>query len=322
MMREEATIKALLIGEQREGKLLDSIYELIGFAARINAEDAIFLVGSDKLLPEWDGCLYLADAAKYGEYNPDLHRELILEAVRKAQPDYIVFSHSSYGWDLAPRVAASLRIAQVSEVVALAGEGFEVPCLNGRMRRTVKPATAQGVLTIQAGAFAPLMPGGTPQVESLETAGRSRLEFDGYEPAEMKEVDLGRSEVIVSAGRGVGKKENIALITALAGALGGEAGATRPVVDAGWIERSRQVGATGQTVAPKLYVACGISGAIQHVAGMKQSGFIIAINKDKDAPIREVADVLVVADVMQLLPALIDRLKKTTASSLLPAVSS
>jgi electron transfer flavoprotein alpha subunit len=308
-MRGGAAMKALLVGKFREGKLLDSTYELIGFAALLGADTAMFLVGSYNRLPDWGGRLYLADAVKCGEYNPDLHKELILAAVRQEQPDYIVFSHSSYGWDLAPRVAANLRIAQLSEVVALAGEGFEVGCCNSRMRRTVKPATAQAVLTIQAGTFAPLKPGGTPQVEQLETMGKSGLEFLGYEPAEMKEVDLGRAEVIVAAGRGVGKKENIALITALAGALGGEVGATRPVVDAGWIEHSRQVGATGQTVAPRLYLACGISGAIQHLAGMKKSGFIIAINKDRDAPIGEVADVLVVADVVQLLQALIERLR-------------
>jgi electron transfer flavoprotein alpha subunit len=302
-------MKALLIAESREGKLLDSTYELLGFAALLGSDTAMFLVGSDNQLPNWDGRLYLADAGKYGEYNPDLHKELILTAIQHEQPDYIIFSHSSYGWDLAPRVAASLRIAQVSEVVALAAEGFEVGCCNAKMRRTVKPATKQAVLTIQAGAFASLKPGGTPQVERLETTGKSNLEFVDYEPAEMKEVSLSRAEVIVSAGRGVGKKENIALIADLAKALGGEVGATRPVVDAGWIERGRQVGATGQTVAPGLYLACGISGAIQHLAGIKKSGFIIAINKDKDAPIGEIADVLVVADVVQLLPALIERIK-------------
>jgi electron transfer flavoprotein alpha subunit len=308
-------MKCLLIAESRGEKPLDSTYELLGFAALLGADTAMFLVGSDNQLPAWNGRLYLADAVKYGEYNPDLHKELILAAVRQEQPDYIVFSHSSYGWDLAPRVAASLRIAQVSEVVALAAEGFEVGCCNSRMRRTVQPATAHAVLTIQAGTFAPRIPGGTPQVERLETTGKSNIEFVGYESAEMKEVDLGRAEVIVCAGRGVGKKENIALIAALARALGGEVGATRPVVDSGWVARSRQVGATGQTVAPGLYIACGISGAIQHLAGMKQSGFIIAINKDRDAPIGEVADVLVIADVVQLLPALIERFKKSAASS-------
>jgi electron transfer flavoprotein alpha subunit len=309
-MRGGAAMKALLIGVYRNGKLLDTTYELLGFASLLGADAAMFLVGSENGLPAWGGRIYLADAVKSGEYNPGLHKELILMAVRREQPDYIVFCHSSCGWDLAPRVAASLRIAQASEVTGITPEGFEVGCLNGKMRRTVKPATAQAVLTIQAGAFVPLDPGGTPQVERLETTGKSNIEFIGYETAERTEVDLGRAGVIVAAGRGVGKEENIALISALAGALGGEMGATRPVVDAGWMEKSRQVGATGQTVAPALYVACGISGAIQHVAGMKQSGFIVAINRDRDAPIAEVADVLVVADVVQFLPALIERLRK------------
>jgi electron transfer flavoprotein alpha subunit len=136
------------------------------------------------------------------------------------------------------------------------------------------------------------------------------VEFIGYEAAEKKDVDLAKAEVIVSAGRGIGKKENVETIAALARALSGELGATRPVVDSGWVEHSRQVGSSGQTVSPKLYVACGISGAIQHIAGMKRSGFIVAINKDKDAPIGEVADVLVVADVMQFIPALLTRIKK------------
>jgi len=134
--------------------------------------------------------------------------------------------------------------------------------------------------------------------------------FWGYEPAEAKEVDLTKAEIIVSAGRGVGKKDNIPVIAALAKAFGGELGASRPVVDSGWVEHSHQVGTTGQTVSPKLYVACGISGAIQHLAGMKKSDFIVAINKDKDAPIGEIADVLIVADVLQFAPALTGVLQK------------
>ncbi|HEX9080365.1 MAG TPA: electron transfer flavoprotein subunit alpha/FixB family protein [Desulfuromonadaceae bacterium] len=297
-------MKALLVGEYREGRLLDSTYELFGFAGQMNAGTALFLVGSDSPLPACGGSLYLAEAAKYGEYNPDLHKRLLLQAIEKENPDCIVFVHSSYGWDLAPRIAAALRIAQVSEIVGISGDSFEVGCCNAKMRRTVKPATPKAVLTIQAGAFPAVQPGGTPQVQRIDTETATKLEFVGYEPAEEKGVDLSRAEVIVSAGRGIGKKENVPVIAALAKALGGELGASRPVVDAGWVEHGHQVGTTGQTVSPKLYVACGISGAIQHLAGMKKSDFIVAINKDKDAPIGEVADVLVVADVMQFVPAL------------------
>jgi len=300
-------MKALLIGECREGKLLESTYELFGFAQQFGAEPELFIVGSEGQLPAFSGKLYLADASTAGEYNPDLHREMVLQAVEKSGAEYVVFIHSSYGWDLAPRVAAKLKSAQVSEIMALKDGAFEVGCCNAKMRRTVKPATAKAVLTIQSGAFPVLQPGGSPQTEKLSASVSSNLEFTGYEPAEAKDVDLAKAEVIVTAGRGIGKKENVPVIHALAKALGGELGASRPVVDAGWVEHSHQVGTTGQTVSPKLYIACGVSGAIQHLAGMKKSDFIVAVNKDKDAPIGEIADVLVVADVMQFVPALTAR---------------
>ena len=301
-------MKALLIGEYREGKLLDTTYELLGFADQLGAEAVMLLVGSNDRLPAYGGTLYLADAAKCGEYNPDLHKQLILEAVGKEEPDIVVFVHSSYGWDLAPRVAANLRASQVSEVIGLSDGGFEVGCCNAKMRRTVKPATQRAVLTIQAGAFPVQQPGGVPQVQFLDPCGTGTVEFIGYEPAEAKDVDLTKAEVIVTAGRGVGKRDNVPVIQALAKALGGELGASRPVVDAGWLEHSHQVGTTGQSVSPKLYIACGVSGAIQHLAGMKKSDFIVAINKDRDAPIGEIADVLVVADVLQFVPALTAKL--------------
>jgi electron transfer flavoprotein alpha subunit len=167
------------------------------------------------------------------------------------------------------------------------------------------------VVTLQSGAFGlDDEPTGTPGVEKLSVQAESKLEFVGYEEAEEGGVDLTKAEIIVSAGRGIGKPENLAIVEALAKALGGEYGASRPVVDSDWAEHTRQVGSTGQTVAPKLYIACGISGAIQHLAGMKKSEFIVAVNTDRDAPIGEVADVLVVADLKQFLPALTARLNE------------
>ena len=305
-------MKALLICEYREGKLLASSYELTAFADKLGADKAMVLIGKEAEVPRVNAKVYLADAEKYGEYNPDLHKKIVLEAVKRENPDCVVFLHSSYGWDLAPRVAAALKVGQVSEIMGINEGKFEVGLCNAKLRRIVQAQTGKMVLTIQAGAFNVTgAPQGKAQVEKIDLADAvSLLEFVGYEPPQKREVDLARSEVIVSAGRGVGKKENVVIIAALAKALGGELGASRPVVDAGWVEHSRQVGTTGQIVAPKLYVACGISGAIQHVAGMKKSEFVVAINKDKDAPIGEVADVLVVADVMQFVPALTAKLQK------------
>src|SRR5512138_700700 len=128
-------MKMLLIGEYREGKLLETTYELFGFARSVGADASMFIVANEGQLPAFGGRLYLADASAAGEYNPDLHRELILQAVAQENPDYVVFLHSSYGWDLAPRVAARLKAAQISEIVGISDGGFEVGCCNAKMRR-------------------------------------------------------------------------------------------------------------------------------------------------------------------------------------------
>lgn len=303
-------MKALLIAEYRDGKLLGSAQELMGFAGQLGAESSMFVVGSREALPAFGGTLYLADAAQYGEFNPDVHKQLLLSVIEQEKPDYIVFSHSSYGWDLAPRIAYSLKAAQVSEVVEVKDGALVVPVCNAKLRRQVKPNTDVCVITLQAGAFGLAEePAGSPEVKEVSGDSGGPITFAGYEEAEAGGVDLSKSEVIVSAGRGIGKPENMAIIEELAKALGGDYGASRPVVDSEWVEHNRQVGTTGQTVSPKLYVACGISGAIQHLAGMKKSEFVVAVNTDKDAPIGEVADVLVVADLKQFVPALTEKIK-------------
>jgi electron transfer flavoprotein alpha subunit len=303
-------MKTLLVAEYREGKLLGSANELMAFAQSLGAESAMFLVGEESALPRFAGKLYLADVKEAGEYNPDGHKKLLLEVISKEQPDMVVFSHSSYGWDLAPRIALAIKAAQVSEVVEVKDGGLVVPVCNAKLRRQVRVQSARTVVTLQTGAFSVSEePSGSPTVEKIEVAAEGRISFSGYEQAEKGGVDLTKAQVIVSAGRGIGKPENIAMIEGLAKALKGEYGASRPVVDAEWAEHNRQVGTTGQTVSPKLYVACGISGAIQHLAGMKKSEFVVAVNTDRDAPIGEVADVLVVADLKQFVPVLTEKLQ-------------
>ena len=301
-------MKALLVGETRDGKLQGATYEALAFARKIGAAPVHFLAGRSDALPKADGRLYLADSSKYGEYNPSVHKELLLNVIRSEAPDLVIFSHSSYGWDLAPRLSAALKAAQVSEVIGYEDGRFVVPACNAKLRRHVKPSASLTIVTLQAGAFSlSEEPAGFPEVLPVIADAASDIEFVGYEAAEKGGVDLSRADVIVSAGRGMGKPENLPMVGNLAKALGGEMGASRPVVDAGWAEHNRQVGSTGQTVAPKLYVACGISGAIQHIAGMKKSEFVVAINTDKEAPIGEAADVLVVADCKEFIPALLER---------------
>jgi electron transfer flavoprotein alpha subunit len=196
------------------------------------------------------------------------------------------------------------------------------------MRRRVRPGPGRTIVTIQSGAF-PSRGDGTEGGQASEIIAaaptlpkRGRISFIGYEDPPSRDVDLSKADIIVTAGRGVGKKENIALVEELAKALGGQVGASRPVIDAGWLPQSRQVGSTGQNVSPKLYVACGVSGAIQHLAGMRRSAFIVAINKDREAPIAEIADVLVVTDVLRFAPLLSTRLRATLGSSAAASPSS
>ncbi len=302
-------MKTLLVAEYREGKLQGGVNDLLAFAQKVGSDAAMFLVGSETDLPKFQGTLYLADTKDYGEYNPDVHKQLLLDTIATVKPDMVVFSHSSYGWDLAPRVAFALKAAQISEVMDVVDGVPVAPVCNSKLRRKVGSKTPVTVLTLQAGAFGlSEEPTGVPVIEKISTTVIGKVEFCGYEQAELGGVDLTKASVIVSAGRGIGKPENISIIANLAKALKGEYGASRPVVDAEWAEHNRQVGTTGQTVSPKLYVACGISGAIQHLAGMKKSEFVVAINTDKDAPIGEVADVLVVADLKQFVPILTEKI--------------
>ncbi len=302
-------MKTLLIAEYREERLLGSYQELMGFAEKTGSESTMFVVGSADDLPDYSGKIYLADVNKHAEYNPVAHKELILQVVRDEQPDMVVFNHSSYGWDLAPRIAIALQVAQVSEVVEVKDGELVVPVCNSKLRRIVRPKSEKCVVTLQAGAFNPPdSVSGTPEVVTIDSDVQGGMSFVGYEEAEQGGVDLSKAEVIVSAGRGIGKPENVEIVSNLATKLGGEYGASRPVVDSEWVDHNRQVGTTGQTVSPKLYIACGISGAIQHLAGMKKSEFVVAINTDKDAPIGEVADVLVVADLKQFVPVLTEKL--------------
>lgn len=302
-------MKLLLVAEYKDGALQNSNNELIAFAQALGADAAMFLVGNAGVLPPFAGTLYLADNAIYGDYSPDQHKRLLLDVVAKEEPEMVVFIHSSYGWDLAPRVALALGAAQASEVVEVADGMPVVPVCNAKLRRRVASKSAKTVVTLQPGAFMPSTePSGTPEVVPIDTDATSGISFLGYEAGAAGGVDLTKAEIIVSAGRGIGKPENLAIIEGLAKALKGEFGASRPVVDSEWAPHDRQVGSTGQTVSPKLYVACGISGAIQHVAGMKKSEFVVAINTDRDAPIGEVADVFAVADLKQLLPVLTEKI--------------
>ncbi|MGD8440328.1 MAG: electron transfer flavoprotein subunit alpha/FixB family protein, partial [Holophagae bacterium] len=226
------------------------------------------------------------------------------------------FAGTAMGRDLAPRVAAALGVGALADVVALEKDGDQLvarrPVYSGKAFATVDSAgTKPQVISLRPNVFSQEEVGGTAEVVTL----------DGLTPtirAKVKELvdtgggelDVAEADIIVSGGRGLKGPENFALIRELADALGGAVGASRAAVDAGWIPHKHQVGQTGKVVSPSLYVACGISGAIQHLAGMSSSKVIVAINKDPDAPIFKIADYGVVGDLFDVIPPMVEEVEK------------
>jgi electron transfer flavoprotein alpha subunit len=249
-----------------------------------------------------------------GEYTSDGYVIALEQLVRQTAPEYVVFPHTYQVRDFAPALATRFRRVLISDVVAIKAESGSSPVfvrqllqgkLNADYRQT---ADAPTFVSVQAGTFrADAVVEGTAPIEAMTPAieaSQIRNKPGERFRESASTVDLTAAPVIVSVGRGIGEAENIPIIEELANALGAELAASRPICDNGWLPMERQVGSSGQTVAPKLYLAVGISGAIQHLVGMKGSKAVIAINKDENAPIFEVADFGVVGDLFEIVPAL------------------
>jgi electron transfer flavoprotein alpha subunit len=251
-------------------------------------------------------------------YTADGFTAALEQLIRKVQPDYVLFPHTYQVRDFAPKLATRFQQVLISDAIAIKNEGgpvFVRQLFQGKLNADVKPGGASPhFVSVQAGAFrAEQVQDGSAQVETFTpelsaSAIRSKPQPPFRESA--RAVDLTAAEIIVSVGRGIKEKDNIGIIEELAKALGGEIAASRPICDNGWLPMERQVGSSGQTVSPKVYLAIGISGAIQHLVGMKGSKTIVAINKDSNAPIFEVADYGIVGDLFEVVPALTEEVKK------------
>ena len=310
----------LIVAEIQGGQIRESSFELAAYAQNISAatgrEITSLVLGkdvaglADGFAKKGGGKVFLADDELLANYCVESANAAIRAAVEASGADVILLSNTPSGWDVAPRIAAGLDAGFVSDCSDVADEDgtlvFKRRIFNGRLDAQVRVKSDLVVATMQPGGTEPFNGSSDGSVVKLEISLTSdKAKFIETKIAETTGADLSKADIIISGGRGMGAAEKFnEVLQPLADALGAAVGASRPVVDAGWLPHQYQVGSSGQIVAPKLYIAAGISGAIQHLVGMKGSNFIIAINKDPDAPIFEVANLGAVGDLFEIVPAL------------------
>jgi electron transfer flavoprotein alpha subunit len=259
----------------------------------------------------------VAKNERLGTYTPDAYADAWEQVIKATSPQYIVMSHTYQVRDFAPKVAARFGREVVGDCIRYTAEGgllvLSRRIFLGKLDADVTiGGDAPYFVTFQSGAFrGENAEKGTAAVETMDvTVGEPRMVPEAPFQEAKATVDLTKSEIIVAVGRGIKSQENIALAQQLADALGADLAASRPICDADWLPIDRQIGSSGQTVAPKVYIALGISGAIQHIVGMKNAGTIVAINKDSEAPIFDIADYGIVGDLFEAVPVMIEEVNK------------
>jgi electron transfer flavoprotein alpha subunit len=319
----------LAVLEHREGSLHKTALEALAAAQQIGAElnlpvfAAVLGSGVDGVAQTLAGYalakIHAVDHDLLAQYTPDGYTNALRQLVEQHKPTYIILPHTYQVRDFAPKLATALNRVLVSDAIGYRVDNGTLVLVRqlfqGKINADVRfSGEPPYFASIQAGAFRAdkLQPGSasiertSPDLKPEQIRTKPQAPFRESQRA----VDLGAAQIIVSVGRGIKEAENIPVVQKLADALGAELAASRPICDNGWLPMERQVGSSGQTVAPRLYVAVGISGAIQHLVGMKGSRTIVAINKDPEAPIFEVADYGIVGDLFEVVPALIEALGK------------
>ena len=305
----------LVFCEVQNGKLKKASREALTIGRKLGGDVVAF--ATDAIVAEEAGrfgakTLYVANV---GPYMTETYATAMKQVADDVKPSVILFGGTSNGRDLAPRVGARLNAGVASDVDQLEWTGDRLrarrPVYSGKAFATVEVTSTPAVATTRPNAFpAEETGGGAAAVQTVSVSAESKAKLVETKVPEAGELSIAEADIIVSGGRGLKEAANFSYIRDLAQAIGGAVGASRATVDAGWIDHQHQVGQTGRVVSPNLYIAAGISGAIQHLAGMSSSKHIVAINKDPEAPIFRVADLGVVGDLFTILPVLTEEVKK------------
>ena len=318
--------KILIVAEVKNGEIKKNTLELLSFAKSQGLENEAVLIGSgvsgqaDILAGQGASTVYLGDDPSLEIYNTEQYTALVSDAILQSGATQVWLSSSELGRDLTPRVAARQSVGALSDVTQLEVSGDEItayrPCMSTKVIQKCKfSKDGLRVISIRSGFFTAdeTSPATAKTVSLSIPEGHSKLKVKEVQVEVSDEVELNEASIVVSAGRGVGGTEGCDFVKPLAADLGAAFGASRAVCDAGWLPHKHQVGQTGTMVTPDFYFALGISGAIQHLAGMSGSKVIIAVNKDPDAPIFKVADYGIVGDLFKAVPVLREEVQKLKA---------
>ena len=316
-----------VLAEHRQGQIREITFEMLTkgkeLAEKTNTDLTAVLLGKDvkehaKTISEYAKKVLLVEDAKLENFNSEAYQKVLSNLTKEHKPLLTMIGHTSFGVDLAPSLAAALKLPLATDCINLAFEGETLvitrQMYGGKVNVKAKVRKSESyIVTVRQAAFAaqkPNISGEIMEVSSPLTEEITEKRFIEYVSPPPGGVDITAAEVLVGIGRGIKDESNMPMVEELAKALGGVLACSRPIVDKGWLSTDRQVGSSGKTVKPKLYIALGISGAFQHVLGMKNSDLIIAVNKDSNAPIFSFADYGVVDDLFKIAPALKDKIQE------------
>ncbi|MCL5257339.1 MAG: electron transfer flavoprotein subunit alpha/FixB family protein [Chloroflexi bacterium] len=316
----------LVLVEHRQGEVRDITFEMLGKGRQLAASQGAKLTavllgsGSGKLAEQVASqadTVEVINHEAYADFNSDTYQRALANLIAEREPLLCLIGHTSYGIDLAPSLATQLSVPLITDVVDLNLDSGSIVATRmvygGKARARVRAKSPGAIVTVQPGAFTAAESGAKGEI--ITTAGslpgeKARKRFLEFIEAASEGVDIAQSEIVVSVGRGIGDPKDIPLVEELATALGAVLACSRPVVDKRWLPKSRQVGISGKTIKPKLYLAIGISGAFQHLSAVKGSGMVVAVNKDPKAPIFRAADYGIVGDLFKVVPALTERIRQ------------